>query len=397
MVITFLSANHYYFIVYFYILLGILIGLFAGFVPGLHSNTIVSFMYSLGIPPEILSLLIIAVFAAYSITSFIPSLFLGIPDESSILSVLPGQRMVKEGKGLLALKIVLFSGILSAIISVAFFPFSLDFFQILYSAIKPYLSWILILFSLLLILKTKNILYALLIFLLSGFLGYSTFKLNLNDPFLPMFTGMFAMAAIITYTKSKIPKQKDEKLEPNFIPYVFLGVIGGIISDLLPGVSSTSQVASFLSIFFPITSIGYLATIVSVSVSQSILALSTAASIGKSRIGAIVWLDKVSPVKENLFLYLVLFLLALSVTVLLIYLLRNKLIRIVELDFSIVNKILVVYLLALVFFISGTYGLIVFGIATLLGYLTLKLNVERTMLMGSIIIPTIMLLLKIFI
>ena len=378
---------------YLYILIGILIGLFAGLIPGLHSNTLISMLYELGIPPEILSLLIISLFAAYSITAFIPSIFFGIPDDSSVLSVLPGQRLVKEGRGSLALKTVLFSSSIAVLLSIALFPISLEFFPIAYSLIKPFLPHILILASILLIIRTKSPIKTLFIFILAGTLGHISFNLELTDPFLPLFTGMFAMAAIIAYKKSEIPKQIEEPLKPNFLKYTIIGVFGGMLADLLPGISSPSQVAAFISIFIPISSIGYLATISSVSLSEAIFSLSTSASIHKSRVGAMVWLDSFSPISDNLFPYLIFFLISFVIAALVIYKFRNNIVKLGELNFSTTSKILAAYLFALVIIINGFWGLVIFALGTLLGYLTLRLDVERSILMGAIILPTILLLL----
>ncbi len=375
-------------------LIGILLGLIIGLIPGLHSNTIISFLYSLGIPSEIFPIFIITLFGAYSVSSFIPSIFFGIPDDSSILTVLPGQKLVKEGKGFLALKTVLFSVLFASLISVALFPFSLSIFPFLYSLIKPHMFYILILLSSILILKTKNPIYSLIIFLISGLLGYSTFSLKLEDPFLPLFTGMFAIAAMFAYKKTKLPPQKDSPLDLSIFKYIVLGVIGGFLADLIPGVSSPSQVAAFISLFLPITSLGYLATISSVSISEAIFALSTTASINKSRIGAIVWLNDFSDVAINPLPYLTLFLFSVLITCFILYKLRSKISILTSIDFSKFNLYLIFYLSILVYFIDGIMGLVVFFAATLLGYITLILKVERTMLMGTIILPTILFLLN---
>jgi TctA family transporter len=42
--------------------------------------------------------------------------------------------------------------------------------------------------------------------------------------------------------------------------------------------------------------------------------------------------------------------------------------------------------------LDGFIGVVVFALASLLGYITIKLGVERTNLMGAVIIPTLLLL-----
>ena len=383
----------------FYIVIGIILGLVAGFIPGVHSNTLISFLNSIGIPSEIFPYIIISLFGAYTVTSFVPSIFFGIPDDSSVLTVLPGQKLVKEGNGLLALKTVIFSIVFAALLSLAFFPFSLYLFPIIYSMFRPYMLFILIIVSLVLIAKTKKRLSSFFIFSLSGFLGYSTFAINLPDPFLPLFVGMFAMSAIIGYSPSTVPKQKERTLDLSIVKYIVFGVIGGFIADLIPGVSSPSQVAAFISIIIPFSSLGYLSAISSVSVSEAIFALSSSASIHKSRIGAIVWLNKFVDLSSfnTLYFYLIVLIFSILIASIVVFLLRSKISKIASMNFSKLNILIALYLILIIFFIDGLMGLAVLTSSTLLGYLTLKMDVKRTMLMGSIIIPTILFLLKIFI
>ncbi len=380
-----------------YIFLGILLGIISGFIPAIHSNTIISFLNEFGVSFEIFPYLIISIFGAFTICSFVPSIFFGIPDDSSVLTVLPGQKLVKEGNGPLALKTVIFCSIFTSVICLAMFPVSLVIFPIIYSSISSYMPEILIILSLILLIKSKKPFFAFLIFLLSGMLGVATFNLNLKDPFLPIFCGMFALAAMYAYKKSKIPPQKDEKLDLGILKYIFAGIAGGFFADLIPGVSSPSQVSTFISIFIPITSLGYLAAISSISVSQSIFAIATDASINKSRVGAIVWLSQFTNLSEEFYLYALLFIFSLSTAGLFLYFFRMKISSVSNVDFSKLNIVFALYLFLLIFLIDGIIGIIIFLGASFLGYCTIKLDVERTFLMGAIIIPTILFFLKIFI
>ena len=52
------------------------------------------------------------------------------------------------------------------------------------------------------------------------------------------------------------------------------------------------------------------------------------------------------------------------------------------------------YLIAIVFLIDSFAGLAVFAVSTGIGYLCIRMNVERTTLMGAIIVPTILILLR---
>lgn len=272
-----------------YLFVGIICGFLSGLLPGLHSNTIISILSSFDIDEYTLAVIIISLYPAHLVASFIPSIFFGIPESSTVVAVLPGQRMVLKGRGLEALKTVMLSCIVAALLSIVLFYFSLDFFPIVYSLIRQYMKYILLVVSLVLLVRSKNPILALIVFIFSGLLGYFSLNSEMQDPFLPLFSGMFAMAAILNYKKSELPEQKDNAIGFNFLKYTGIGVFLGMLADLIPGVGSPSQVATFAAIFFPLNTLGYLAAVSSISVSEAIFSLATSASIGKARIGATVW------------------------------------------------------------------------------------------------------------
>lgn len=378
-------------------LAGFAIGFLGGLLPGLHSNTIISILASLGIDEKALAIMIISLFPAHLIASYVPSIFFGIPESSTVVSVLPGQRMVLRGQGLAALKTVLLSCMISALLSAALFSISLDFFPLAYGAMKDNMKYILMVFSLVLLFRTRNFFLSSLIFLSSGILGYFSLNSGMDDPFLPLFSGMFAMAAMMNYQKGQVPEQKEIDIDFGFLRFALIGVLLGLVADLIPGVGSPSQIAVFATIFMRMDTLGYLAAISSVSVSQAVFSLSTSAAIDKSRVGATAWLSGYIDIGQNLFLLLSLFIISMAFAALLIYAIRKHVAKIASLDFSKANIILALYLVSITLVIDGVLGVAVLFVSGALGVLTLKLGVERTNLMGAIIVPTLMLLLRIFI
>lgn len=376
---------------------GLLIGLISGLLPGLHSNTVIAVLSSLGLDERAVAVMIIALYPAHLITSFIPSIFFGVPEQSTVVAVLPGQRMVREGKGLEALKTVLLSCLIAALFSAALFYLSLEFFPLAYAAIKDYMEYILLAISLVMLAKSKNPHLALVIFLVSGLLGYYSLNIDMYDPFLPLFSGMFAMAAILNYRKASVPKQKDKPIEFDFVKFAILGVLLGMVADLVPGIGSPSQVATFATLIMPLNTLGYLSAISSISVSEAIFSLSTEAAIDKSRMGATEWLSKFINIEENLMFLLVIFLISIAISVFIVYILRRHIAKLASLDFSRMNLILAIYLVAITLVLDGIWGIVVLSLASGLGWVTLKLDVERTNLMGAIIVPTLLLLFRIFI
>ncbi len=375
---------------------GLFFGLLSGLLPGLHSNTIISVLSSLGLDERALAVMIISLYPAHLVTSFIPSIFFGIPESSTVVAVLPGQRMVLRGEGIAALKTVLLSCIIAALFSTILFYLSLDIFPLVYDAIRAHMKYILLGVSLVLLARSRKPVLAAVVFALSGMLGHYSLNSGMYDPFLPLFSGMFAMAAILNYRKSSLPEQKDSKISFGFVRFTAIGVLLGMLADLIPGVGSPSQVATFASIFLPLNAVGYLATISSISVSQAIFSLSTAASIGKARVGATAWLSEFISIEENLLFLLSAFIISMGVAAFVIYALRSRIGRLASLDFSRMNIVLAAYLVSITFLLDGALGIAVFLVGSALGWVTIRIGVERINLMGAIIVPTLLLLFRIF-
>ena len=267
-------------------ILGILFGMVTGLIPGLHPNTICSVLSELYMPDEVKAALIIGMVPANVVASFIPAIFFGIPEHGTVIAALAGQRLALAGRGLTALKVVLFSAIIAVIASFVIFIPSMEMFPFVYNSISDYVKYIVLILSSVIIIKSRNPILALLVFLGSGMLGYFSLNSGMADPFVSVFSGMFAISALLNITKSKIPRQrKDEKIRKDILVYALLGVFLGMAADLLPGISSPSQVALFASIVIPMNSMGYMATISSIGVSEAIFSLSTSASIEKSVYG----------------------------------------------------------------------------------------------------------------
>ncbi|MEM7821789.1 MAG: tripartite tricarboxylate transporter permease, partial [Candidatus Aenigmatarchaeota archaeon] len=88
-------------------LLGVLIGIPLGLLPGMHINNILPLILSFSFlfASYNLTVLIVSIAITQIFISFIPSIFLGAPDENTALSVLPGHRLLFEGKGYEAIKL----------------------------------------------------------------------------------------------------------------------------------------------------------------------------------------------------------------------------------------------------------------------------------------------------
>ena len=102
---------------------GAALGTCTGIAPGLHVNTLALIMlvsypaiagmmglichaFGIGLDhvPLLVCCIIISATVVHSFVDFIPSVFLGAPDEDTVLSILPGHRLLLVGKGLEAIE-----------------------------------------------------------------------------------------------------------------------------------------------------------------------------------------------------------------------------------------------------------------------------------------------------
>ncbi|MBI0583649.1 MAG: tripartite tricarboxylate transporter permease [Methanomassiliicoccus sp.] len=124
-------------VVLYMALLGAGLGTLTGLAPGLHVNTLALVLVAsgpvllpalgdaavlLGAEREAAPLFMVAIIAsaavAHSILDFLPSLFLGAPEEDTVMSILPGHRMLLEGRGLEAVRCSAYGGLVGAALAV---------------------------------------------------------------------------------------------------------------------------------------------------------------------------------------------------------------------------------------------------------------------------------------
>ena len=112
-------------------LVGVAIGIIAGIVPSLHINTLLPTLILLStyfnLKPEVAGILITSIAISEVFVNFISSIFLGAPEDDTSLSVLPGHRLLLQGRGYEAVKLTVIGGIGSLLLSLILIAFSLHF------------------------------------------------------------------------------------------------------------------------------------------------------------------------------------------------------------------------------------------------------------------------------
>src|SRR3990172_8135655 len=114
------------------LIVGLLAGTITGLTPGIHINLVAAFLtssigYFAGIPLIALVVFIVSMSITHTFIDFIPSIYLGAPEEDTFLSVLPGHELLKEGKGYEASVLTLYGSIIAIPIILIFIPIFIFF------------------------------------------------------------------------------------------------------------------------------------------------------------------------------------------------------------------------------------------------------------------------------
>ena len=404
-------------------LAGTMLGVFTGLTPGIHTNNIALFaliLYFMGIEPVYLAAMIVAAMLSHTFLDFIPSTFLGAPEEDTSLSVLPMHRLLLRGEGYRAVYLSATGSILAIIFSLPILPLIQIFFSFFtYDEIEPYIPVVLIAIILyMLYLESgkglKKMLIALYIFLVSGLFGIIVFNLPQNYNFVPLdigagflfplFTGLFGLPTLLLSQKTVIPSQKIEKMKMEREDYKasLFGSLSGSLVGFLPGV--TSGIATVLSrgMYKEEKNEKFIVSLGSVNTANAIFNLAALFIILHPRSGAINAISQMINVQPWLSLYYIpnLFILLLLSAAISSFISFFITLKVGEIFAKYIHKLqdrygnlsrgIMASLAVLIFLFSGYIGMVVALIATLIGLLPPKNGIMRVHLMGVLIIPVLL-------
>lgn len=385
---------------------GILAGTITGLIPGIHINTIavllISFLslFLIYFSPISLAIFIVAMSIAHIFVDFIPSIFLGCPNEDTALSILPGHKLLLEGKGYEAIILSLYGCLAGMIIVILSSPIYLFLLPKVYFYLEKIMFLVLIVSSIYLISTEKNSkILAFIIFILSGFLGLATFNLNLSESLMPLLTGLFGASSILTSLKStklpkqKIPKLRKIKLEKNKIfGAIKASIVSSPLCSFLPGLGSSQAALIGSEIIDEKDDRQFLFLIGAINIIVMAFSFLTLYSINKSRTGSAA---AISQILENFrFNELIIILITIILVTLLsffisIFLAKKFSTIISKIKYNYLSILVLIILIVLVDYITGIKGLLVFAVSTCLGITTIFMGIRRTHMLGCLVIPAI--------
>jgi putative membrane protein len=109
-------------------LIGVLCGVVTGIIPGIHVNTVGAFIFASSayllnfVSADFLAVFLISMSISHSMIDFLLSMFLGVLEAGTVLSVLPAHHFMLMGRGRKAVRMVTIGGFGSLIVTVVLLP-----------------------------------------------------------------------------------------------------------------------------------------------------------------------------------------------------------------------------------------------------------------------------------
>ncbi|MBU2420667.1 MAG: tripartite tricarboxylate transporter permease, partial [Nanoarchaeota archaeon] len=287
------------------LLLGCLAGIITGLIPGVHINLVAILVLSfsgillLHTSPIALAVFILSMSLLHTFTDSCPSIFLGAPDSDTALTVLPGHKLMLEGRGYEAVKLTVIGSFLGLILTIILIPIFIPTVGKIYPIISEYIVYILIISSLFLILRdTNSKTWALIIFLMAGSLGLGVLNIpTLKQPLFPMLSGLFGTSGLFISLKDKvkIPEQKITKAnvsKKEISQALGGGIVASSLSGFLPGLGAAQAAIIASSFLKKMSTEGFLVLVGSINTIVMMISFVALYVIDKARNGSVIAISK---------------------------------------------------------------------------------------------------------
>ncbi|WP_458455644.1 tripartite tricarboxylate transporter permease [Methanobrevibacter sp.] len=407
--------------------IGILIGTTTGMIPGIHVNTAGAILFASStfllsqISAEFLCVLMVSMSIAHALIEFVPSMLLGVPQEGTATSILPGHRMVLQGRSKEVIRIVSVGGFGAIIVTVLMLPVFSILLPILHDMSKPYTWAILLAASLYLTYNLtanfRDFLWSLLLFVLSGILGWIIFQSPISSgvTLMCVFSGLFGISTILfsLNDSSTIPHQNQfYELNIDYPKFksIFAGGITGAILGFLPGFGPAqgtviAQAVSGTNDNDDDDTVNFLLATSGLNISDCLFSLIAIYIIGNPRSGIAVYMSYlISEMSVNhLIIFIFASLLAVSVSLVLSLKLGDSFSRLMGgVDYKklsigvILLQIIILYIF--IFYYKAPLGYMTLALITsmAMGMLPHYIGIGKSHLMGVLIIPAIVIYFQMF-
>ena len=388
-------------------LLGVILGTVSGLIPGVHVNTLAGTLLGAQVllldvlGPLALAGTLFAALITHTFVESIPSSFLGIPDADTSLSVLPAHALCLEGNGEEAVRTAALGSACAIIIAV---PLSVLCFLFL-PALQPFFDWgigILIIAVIgYMIVMSESPGWALAIFSVSGLLGAFTLHFAFlswhtiggeTAVLMPLLTGLFGISVLLVAAQGALPAQHFLGLRVDtktLAKSSVLGTLAGIAVGWLPGLSTATANGALASVIgYEKDRRAYLIATSAANTANAFIGLAALFALSRMRNGVMVALAEL-PLPSMNDLMVVGILAACLAYVITVWLSRSAG-WLNGINGRLLNRAVILFVLALCILLTGPFGIFVLALATLLGLVPHFANVSRVYCMGAIMVPVIL-------
>jgi len=395
-----------FFEVIFALLLGLIFGVITGLVPGLHPNTITVLLLSISplllsfTDPIILAVFIISVATSNTFLDAIPSCYVGAPEESTALGVLPMHKFLLQGKGYEAVYLTVLGGMATLILGVLLVPFLIPSLKLIFPFLQKAIIYILLFSVLYLFYREKTSrFYAILVFFLSGILGMISLNFpNLSQPLFPLFSGLFGVSTLSMSLNSstKIPEQIITQpliKKKTTIKVTLAAVFSGGLVSTLPAMGSSQAAIIGSSLVGKIGSKGFLMMIGGINTVNFVLSFISLYVIDRARNGAVVAISQILPeitINEFILFISIAMISAGFAAILTLSISKVFSKHLQKINYQKLVISIITFIMILVFLISGIYGFLILIVGTFIGIIPTLKNIGKNHLMGSLMLPIIL-------
>ena len=408
--------------------IGIAIGTTPGMIPGIHVNTAGAILFASStflltiVSPEFLCVLMVSMSIAHALIEFVPSMLLGVPQEGTATSILPGHRMVLQGRSKEVIRIVSVGGFGAIIVTILMLPAFAIALPILHDISKPF-TWIILLVASIYLTHSlsanfRDFLWSLLLFVLSGSLGWIIFQTPISSGITLMctFSGLFGISTILfsLNDSSTIPHQNpfyELNIDYNKFKSIFAGGITGAILGFLPGFGPAqgtviAQAVSGTNDNDDDDTVNFLLATSGLNISDCLFSLIAIYIIGNPRSGIAVYMSYLifEMGLNHLAIFIFASLIAVSVSLALSLKLGDSFSRLMgRVDYKklsigvILLQIVILYLFIFYYKAPVFYMTLALVTSTAMGMLPHYIGIGKSHLMGVLIIPAIVIYMQMFI
>ena len=384
---------------------GVTLGTVSGLIPGLHANNfallLAAFAASIPADPLLIGVAMLTAGVVHTFLDIVPALALGVPDAAMAIAALPGHRLVLAGRGREALRL---SAVGSAMAVGIALPLAIPITWLMvhsYPTIRAHL-WVVLGAIVCLLVVTESTPQAaaggLLGFLLAAVLGWATLDVTPAAPLgsgsmlTPLLTGLFGAPILLdAMGGGGVPPQADAKLtmaRRDLGLTAGAGSLAGAIVGYLPGISAA--IASVLALpAVPNRDVdrGFIVATSGANTANTVFALFALVALGTPRTGVMVAVETTGvPLVVPVLLAAVVIGAACG-TLLVIAVGDRYLLTVGQLDYTYVSLVVLAFLGALAYGLTGLFGVAVFAVSTVVGLVPTRFGARRVHLMGVLIGP----------